>query len=151
MPASVGAYPPPRGGLVEWDAEQPRALLPVGLALVEALQLDAAGKEVGIHVAETEDAPVRGPVVDGGERRGRSQHVVLDEPRQPAGIAPRGRVAELGLGAPAVGRRHAQREAASEPCRVDSYAAEDAQIAQRPLALGHPRRVVAVTGVDRQG
>jgi len=147
---AVGGERPPRGGLVEWNAEQPRALLPVGLALVEALQLDAAGKEVGIHVPETEDAPVGGPVVDGGERRGRSEQVVLDEPRQPADVAPRRRVAELGLGAPTVGRGHAQGQATVESRGIDAHATEDAQVAQGALALGHARRVVAISRIYQE-
>ena len=140
-----------RGRLVERHADEPHAPLPVRLAGVLPLQPRPSPHEVRVQVAEIEDAPVRGLVVHGRERRGRAEQVLFHETRKPRHGATRGRVPELRLGAPAVGGFDAQRQAAADAHRVQPHPAEHEQATQRALALRDARRVVWIAGIHEQG
>src|SRR2546430_3454405 len=69
---------------------------------------------MGVHVPEIERAAVGRVVVDGGEGRRGAQQVVFHNTDHPRDVPAGGRIAQLRLGAPAVGGGDAERQATVE-------------------------------------
>src|SRR5207247_3821637 len=106
---------------------------------------------MGVDVTAIERAAVGGVVVHGGEGRRGAAQFVYHAAAHPRDVPAGGRIAQLRLRAPAVGGGDAERQATVESRRVDPHTTENVQVAQGPLTLGDPRRVVAVPGIDQQG
>src|SRR2546426_8132977 len=140
----------PRTRLVERNAEGPDPAFAVRLAGVLGPEPHSPAEEVRTDVAQVEDRAVRRLLVDGRERGGGAEQVLFHQAGEPGHIPAGGRVTELRLGAPAVEGLDAQRETPGNAGRVQPDAAEDVQAAQRPLALRHPRGVVAVARIHEQ-
>jgi len=111
------------------------------------LQPATAREEVGVHVPRSKRATVRPSCCYGCEDVA-CPTGCLPRGRPSRYVAAGGRIADLRLGAPAVGVATPERAPDDIESRgYRSARGEDVQVAQGPLALGDSRRVVAVPGL----